>query len=69
MKDFLAEEGLSLARQIRRKLFLGETVEQPYEQRLISKDGTGRILKLTTNLIREDDRPKCFQNIARESKP
>lgn len=66
VRDFLAEEGLSLARRIRRKLFLGETVEQPYEQRLISKDGTGRILKLTTNLSREDDKLKGFQNIARD---
>jgi len=65
-RDFLAEEGLSLARQIRRKLFLGETVEQPYEQRLIRRDGTEAILKLTTNLIREDGRLKGFQNIARD---
>ncbi len=66
VRDFLAEEGISLARQIRHKLFLGETVEQPYEQRLISKDGTGRVLKLTTNLIREDVKLKGFQNIARD---
>lgn len=66
VRDFLAEDGLSLARQIRRKLFLGETVEQPYEQRLISKDGTGRILKLTTNLIKEDGKLKGFQNISRD---
>jgi PAS domain S-box-containing protein len=66
VRDFLAEEGLSLARKIRRALFLGETVEQPYEQRLIGKDGTGRILRLTTNLIREDSKLKGFQNIARD---
>ena len=66
VRDFLAEEGISLARQIRRKLFLGERVEQPYEQRLISKDGTGRIIKLTTNIIREDGKLTGFQNIARD---
>ena len=66
VRDFLAEEGISLARQIRRKLFLGEPVEQPYEQRLISKDGTERIVKLTTNLIREEGKIKGFQNIARD---
>jgi len=66
VRDFLAEEGISLARQIRRKLFLGEPVEQPYEQCLISKDGTERILKLTTNIIREDGKLKGFQNIARD---
>ncbi len=66
VRDFLAEEGLSLARQIRRQLFLGETVEQPYEQRLIRRDRTEAILKLTTNLSREDDKLKGFQNIARD---
>jgi len=66
VRDFLAEEGISLARQIRRKLFLGEPVEQPYEQRLVSKDGTARILKLTTNLIKEESKLKGFQNIARD---
>ncbi|MGB8706887.1 MAG: PAS domain S-box protein [Dehalococcoidia bacterium] len=66
VRNFLAEEGLSLARGIRRKLFLSETVEQPYEQRLIRRDGNERIVKLTTNLIREDDRLRGFQNIARD---
>ncbi len=66
VRDFLAEEGLSLARQIRRKLLSGETVEQPYEQRLIRRDGTEAIIKLTTNLIREDGKLKGFQNIARD---
>ena len=66
VRNFLAEEGLSLARGIRRKLFLSETVEQPYEQRLIRRDGAEKIVKLTTNLIREDDRLRGFQNIARD---
>jgi PAS domain S-box-containing protein len=66
VRSFLAEKGLSLARQIRRKLFLGETVEQPYEQCLIRRDGTEAILRLTTNLIREGERLKGFQNIARD---
>jgi len=66
VRAFLAEEGLNLARRIRRKLFLGETTEQPYEQHLIRRDGTEAILKLTTNLIREDSKLKGFQNIARD---
>ncbi|MCX6004868.1 MAG: ATP-binding protein [Chloroflexi bacterium] len=45
---------------------MSETVEQPYEQRLIRRDGNERIVKLTTNLIREDDRLRGFQNIARD---
>jgi len=66
VRNFLAGEGLGLARRIRRKLFLGETVEQPYEQRMVRRDGAERVLKLTTNLIREDGRLKGFQNTARD---
>jgi len=66
VKDFLTEESLNLAGQIRQKLFSGEAMEQPYEQRLIRRDGTEAILKLTTNLITEDGKPKGFQHIARD---
>lgn len=66
VKTFLAEESLSLAGRIKRKLFLGEPVKQPYEQRLIRRDGTEAILQLTTNLIREDGKPTGFLHIARD---
>ena len=66
VRVFLTEESLNLAGRIKRKLFLGETVEQPYEQRLIRRDGTEAILQLTTNLIREDGKPTGFLHIARD---
>jgi two-component system NtrC family sensor kinase len=66
VKSLLSAESLDLAGQIRHKLFRGEIVEQPYEQRLIRKDGTERILKLTTSLITGDDKPKSLQHIARD---
>lgn len=66
VRSFLTEASLHLARGIRYRLFLGETVEQPYEQRLIRKDGSEAILKLTTNLIREDGAPHSFHHIARD---
>jgi len=66
VKDFLAGESLNLAGEIRHKLFLGEAMEQPYEQRLIRRDGTEAILKLTTSLITEEGKPKGFQHIARD---
>jgi len=66
VKSFLSAGSLDLAEQIRHKLFRGETVEQPYEQRLIRKDGTERILKLTTSLITEDGKPRSLQHIARD---
>jgi two-component system NtrC family sensor kinase len=66
VRVFLAEESLNLAVRIKRKLFLGEKVEQPYEQRLIRRDGTIAILQLTTNLIREGGKPTGFLHIARD---
>jgi len=63
---FLREESLNLSGRIKRTLLLGETVEQPYEQRLIRRDGTEAILQLTTNLIREDGKPTGFLHIARD---
>jgi len=66
VKSFLTEGSLNLAGQIRRKLFVGERVQQSYEQRLIRRDGTGAILKLASNLITQDGKPIGFQHIARD---
>jgi len=66
VKSLLRDEGRALARQIRRKLFENEPLEQPYEQRIIKKDGAEAILKLTTSLVMEDGVPTGFQNIARD---
>ena len=66
VKRFIPEESVSLAEQIRRKLLQKETVEQPYEQCLIRRDGTEAILKLTTSLVTEDGKPVGFQHIARD---
>ncbi|MBN1366658.1 MAG: PAS domain S-box protein [Dehalococcoidales bacterium] len=66
VRTFLTEESLQLAGQIRNKLLDGSTDEQPYEQRLVRKDGTEWILMLTTNLIREDGKLIGFLCIARD---
>ena len=66
VKRFLSEESLSLAKQIWRKLLHKEGVEQPYEQRLLRRDGTEAILKLTTSLVTESGKPIGFQHIARD---
>ena len=65
-RDFLSEESLTLAGQLRRRLFQREPVEQPYEQHLIKKDGTEAILMLATSLVTEDGKPIGFQHIARD---
>ena len=63
---FLPDEGLNVAGQVRRKLLEREPVEQPYEQRLVRKDGTEAILKLTTGIVVADEKPTGFQHIARD---
>jgi two-component system sensor histidine kinase DegS len=66
VKVFLSDEGHNLAGHIRRQLFDKQPVAQPYEQRLIRKDGTEAILMLTTNLVTEDGKPTAFEHIARD---
>lgn len=64
--SFLTEESLNLAKQIRTKLLGGEPVAQPYEQKLITKQGTEAVLKLATNVVKVDGKPVGFQHIARD---
>ena len=64
--QFLTPTALDLAREIRHKLLLGEIVEQPYEQRIITKAGTEAIIKLTTSVLGEGEMPRTFQHIARD---
>ena len=66
VKSFLSEESLNLAKEIRTKLLDGVPVIQPYEQKLITKEGTEAILKLTTNVVAVDGKPVGFQHIARD---
>jgi PAS domain S-box-containing protein len=66
VKNFLSEESLRLAREMRVKLLQGEAVQQPYDQRLTKKDGTEASLMLTTNLVVSDGQPTGFQHIARD---
>ena len=64
--QFLDSRGLALARKIREKLLLGEAIEQPYEQKITTKDGTEAILMMTTSLLGEREMPRAFQHIARD---
>ncbi|GAH38167.1 unnamed protein product, partial [marine sediment metagenome] len=66
VKDLLSPEGMQTAKKVRRGLLEGQAISQPYEQRLIRKDGTEAILMLTTNLISHGGKPKAYQNIARD---
>ena len=64
--EFLSDEGLDLAREIRRKLLEKQPVVQPYEQHIVRKDGTEATLMITTNLVTEDGKPVAFQHIGRD---
>lgn len=65
-KDLLSEESLSKARQVRKRLLAGETINEPYEQEVIKRDGTPALLWLTPSLITNKGRPTGFQLIARD---
>lgn len=66
VKTFLSEESLNLAGQIRRKLLSNEPAEQPYEQHLIRRDGTGVLVQLATSVVLNKAEPVGFQHIARD---
>jgi len=64
--DFLSPEGLELAREVRQKLFRGEAVGDSYDQRIIRRDGTEALLRLSSSLLRSDGKAVAFQHIARD---
>lgn len=66
VRNFLPEESHALVMEVRSKLLERQPLEQPYEQRIIRKDGSEAILMLTTSLVVEDGVPVGFQNIARD---
>ena len=62
----VSEEYLNLAREVRRRLLNGEALEQPYEQRLLRKDGTTRIVNMATSPVIIDGEVRGFQHVARD---
>mgnify|MGYP001048093106 FL=1 len=66
VKAFLSEESLRLAREVRTKLLQGQPFVQPYEQRIITKQGTEAVWQLNTSLITTEEGAVRFQHIARD---
>jgi two-component system sensor histidine kinase DegS len=64
--EFLTPEFLNTARQVKRTLLEGGVLEQPYEQRLIRKNGSTGILKMATSLVKTRGEVVGFQHIARD---
>lgn len=66
VKSFLSEDSLRLAKEIRSRLLYKKAVSQPYEQKLVTKDGVVAVLKLTTSLVEVNEEAVGFQHIARD---
>lgn len=66
IRQFLTEEFKDVAKEVRRRLLNGEAIEQPYEQRLLRKDGTTRIVKMATSPLIINGEVRGFQHVARD---
>jgi PAS domain S-box-containing protein len=66
VSEIMPPDALSIARETKIKLMKGQSLDQRYDQRFIKKDGSEAIIELFTRLIRADDKPVSFQNIARD---
>jgi len=63
---FVSREYLDLAREVRRKLLAGEDIVQPYEQRLLRKDGAVKMLSIATSSVILDGKVRGFQHVVRD---
>jgi two-component system sensor histidine kinase DegS len=63
--QFLPEQALQVARETRKKLLNGETIDSVYDQQMVRKDGVELFLRLSVNLISDNGEPVAFQLIAR----
>jgi PAS domain S-box-containing protein len=66
VKDFLSEDSLEVSRLVGDRLLRNEPVEQPYEQRVLRKDGTEAYIQFSTSLVFDKGVPVGFQDIARD---
>jgi len=66
VREFLTDESLNTAREIREKLLAGEEPHRLYEQKLVNKQGNHVVVQLGTSLITKDGQPWAFQHIARD---
>jgi two-component system sensor histidine kinase DegS len=66
VKVFLDDDSLKMAREIGAKLRANEHMVQPYEQKLIKRDGSVANLMLTTTILTREGKAYAFQHIARD---
>ena len=63
---YLSPKSLDLAREVRRKLITGQPFEQPYEQKLLTKGGVEKTVKMSTNALVSDGTITGFSHVARD---
>jgi PAS domain S-box-containing protein len=63
---FLSGESLALAHGVRKKLVSGQEIDQPYEQQFFIKDGTIKIVMMSTTAIRSRGMIQGFEHVARD---
>jgi len=66
ISEFLNGKSVALVREVRRKLLTGKEIEQPCEQRVLTKDGATRIIEMASNPVIVNGEVKGFQHIARD---
>lgn len=66
VSEFLEDDALALARDVKEKLLKGERIEHRYEQRIARKDGIKAIIEMSSRLIISDDKPVGFEHIGRD---
>ena len=65
VSQFFTPQGLKLAKGVEEHLLSGAEMKQPYEQRIVRRDGTEAIFMLTTSLLGNEKTP-TFLHIARD---
>jgi PAS domain S-box-containing protein len=66
VKAFLDEDSLKVAKEVGEKLRSKISMNQPYEQKLIKRDGSVASLMLTTSVLLREGKAYAFQHIARD---
>ncbi len=66
VSKYLGKKALALAREVRHKLVTGQAFEQPYEQKLLTKGGAEKLVKMSTNALLTEGEITGFSHVARD---
>ena len=66
VKSFLSEESLRLAQLVGSQMLDNEPVEQPYEQRILKRDGAEATVQIASSLVLSKGKAVAFQHVARD---